>query len=69
MKDYKIPSADTKDTVNEPVAAYRIARPPQQQSDIPLDENGVPIGYTLEEFSEKLLNKLSERFGVDFKEL
>ncbi|OAV75674.1 hypothetical protein Barb7_00689 [Bacteroidales bacterium Barb7] len=69
MKDYKIPSVGAKDTINEPVAAYRIAKPLRQQSDISLDENGVPIGYTLEEFSEKLLNKLSERFGVDFKKL
>ena len=35
-------------------------------SDIPLDEHGQPIGYTLEEFAYALTWKLSEAYGVDF---
>ncbi|MDR2497241.1 MAG: efflux RND transporter permease subunit [Tannerellaceae bacterium] len=38
----------------------------QVKSDIPLDENGEPIGYTLEEVFADVDKSLSEAYGVDF---
>ncbi|GHT46160.1 hypothetical protein AGMMS49965_23570 [Bacteroidia bacterium] len=35
--------------------------------DIPLDATGRPMGYSLADFSGKLLDKLSKAYGVDFK--
>jgi hypothetical protein len=34
--------------------------------EIPLDENGVPIGHTMEEVFAKVDYNLSEYYGVDF---
>jgi hypothetical protein len=36
---------------------------------IELDENGVPKGHTLEEFSAELDRRLSEFYGVDFAKI
>jgi hypothetical protein len=74
MKEYKSTPKKCADTVNEPAVAYEIAPPTQylgamQEVKIPRDENGRPIGHTLSEFSEKLLDKLSEAYGVDFRKL
>jgi hypothetical protein len=35
-------------------------------SGIPLDENGVPIGHSIEEIEYELDQQLSEAYGVDF---
>ncbi|MDR3194265.1 MAG: hypothetical protein LBT76_03100 [Tannerella sp.] len=34
--------------------------------EIPLDENGVPIGYTVDEVFAEIDHNLSEHYGVDF---
>jgi hypothetical protein len=37
--------------------------------EIPLDENGVPIGHTWEETREMMYNNLSEHYNVDLRTL
>jgi hypothetical protein len=37
--------------------------------EIPLDENGVPIGIPWEEIMERMYNNLSEHYGVDMRTL
>jgi hypothetical protein len=71
MKEYKNTPGESKDTLNEPAAVYETADAnlgflSDEEEDIPLDENGKPIGHTLEEFSAELDRKLSEHYGVDF---
>jgi hypothetical protein len=74
MKEYKNTWEESGNAVNEPAVAYEVAQPRQHltaapEFKIPRNKNGNPIGHTLEEFSEKLLDKLSEAYGVDFRKL
>ncbi|MDR1883685.1 MAG: hypothetical protein LBR26_13015 [Prevotella sp.] len=55
------------EVVQEPAAVYKAGR--AKNIDIPLDENGLPVGHSLKEFSELLLDKLSERYGTDIRKL
>ncbi|GAB6010662.1 hypothetical protein [Viscerimonas tarda] len=70
MKAYKEIPEEEQNTLQEPVAAYGVAQANAvHEFKIPRDEHGKPIGHTLDEFSEKLLDKLSEIYGVDFRTL
>jgi hypothetical protein len=46
-----------------------VLEPQKRYSGIEYDENGMPAGMTLEEFSAKLDDKLSAYYGTDMREL
>jgi hypothetical protein len=76
MKEYKDIPKESEDKLHEPAVAYEIAEPQQRFStsldmddDIPLDENGVPIGYTVDEVFDEINLDWSETSGIDFIKL
>jgi hypothetical protein len=78
MKEYKNLPEESKDTVNEPAVAYEVAynvSPLQQYPPaapafkIPRDENGKPIGHTLDEVFDAIDLDWSETSGIDFIKL
>jgi thiamine biosynthesis lipoprotein ApbE len=65
MKEYINTPEEGENTVNEPAVAYeRIKK--VKSPHVKYDINGLPKGYTLDEFSAELDRKLSERYRVDF---
>jgi hypothetical protein len=79
MKDYNSTSEDDKNSVNEPAVAYKVGEKQKSffplndldnmDNDIPLDENGNLIGYTLDEVFDEVDRNLSEAYGIDFMKL
>ncbi|MDR0733125.1 MAG: hypothetical protein LBF08_03565 [Dysgonamonadaceae bacterium] len=53
--------------VQEPAAAQEAIK--IENHDIPLDENGVPIGIPWEVVLEAMYDDLSEHYGVDLRTL
>ncbi|OAV72336.1 hypothetical protein Barb6_01213 [Bacteroidales bacterium Barb6] len=56
-----------KNTVQEPAAVYKLNK--TTLPGIPLDENGVSIGYTWEETQNMMYDILSEHYGMDLRTL
>ncbi|GHT01498.1 hypothetical protein AGMMS49525_02350 [Bacteroidia bacterium] len=78
MKEYKDFSESEPSIVSDVAVAYEVTQSQPSffapfynsvDDDIPLDATGRPIGYSLEDFSGKLLDKLSKAYGVDFRKL
>ncbi|MDR1883583.1 MAG: hypothetical protein LBR26_12500 [Prevotella sp.] len=53
--------------VQEPAAVYKADR--AKNIDIPLDENGLPVGTPWEEVLENLYEDLSLHYGVNLRTL
>jgi hypothetical protein len=79
MKEYINTPEEGENTVNEPAVAYEVAQPRQDffalfdvddmDDDIPLDENGDPIGHTVDEVFDAIDLDWSETSGIDFVKL
>jgi hypothetical protein len=60
---YKKKKTEAPPTVQEPAVAY------ETREDIPLDENGTPVGIPWETVLENIYDDLSEHYGVDLRTL
>jgi hypothetical protein len=64
MKEYKDSPDSGNDSLKEPVAVYGVRETIEFK--IPRDENGNPIGHTLDEVFDTLDREWSETSGIDF---
>jgi hypothetical protein len=71
MKEYKDIPEKEESVVKEPAVVYEVTQPrqhltPAPEFKIPRDENGNPIGHTLDEVFDEIDLDWSETSGIDF---